>query len=272
MENALSLYQRSKNFLWTDKHIARQMLTFHLDTTNDAASRNEKTIDATVDWIDGVISKNSSILDLGCGPGLYSERLSQKNHTVTGIDISGRSIRYAKESAKRKNLRIRYYRQSYLESLPSGTFDAALCIYCDFGALTGDEQVVFLRNVSRSLRDDGVLLLDVFAHKLSDAKREERTWSYSDSNGFFSKKPHFILHESKYFQEANAWGTRDIILEAGKTKEFITWDTMYSEESITALLRANGFTVEEIKTDLVRKNEFTSDDVLFVKAKKTPGH
>lgn len=73
-------------------------------------------------------------------------------------------------------------------------------------------------------------------------------------------------------KEANAWGTRDIILEAGKTKEFITWDTMYSEESITALLRDNGFTVEEIKTDLVRKNEFTSDDVMFVKAKKTPGH
>ena len=244
------------------------MLDLHLDTTNDAASRNAKTIIDTVDWIDGVIPGESSIIDLGCGPGLYSERLSQKNHTVTGIDISKRSIQYAKQSAGRKNLSIRYYHQSYLRNIAHGTFDVAMCVYCDFGALTIDEQVLFLKNVSHCLNDNGVLILDVFAHNLSGTKTEERKWDYCASSDFWSTKPHYILYECKYFKDANAWGTRNVILEATKTKEFITWDTMYTEDSITKLLTENGFTVETIKTDLIHKNEFTSNDVLFVKAKK----
>ena len=72
-----------------------------------------------------------------------------------------------------------------------------------------------------------------------------------------------------YFNDANAWGTRNVILEKNKIKEFITWDTMYTKESITQVLNENGFKVEEVKTDLVHKNEFTSDDVFFIKARKT---
>lgn len=269
MTDCLSLYQRSKDFLWTDKRISEQMLALHLDTTNDAASRNERTIAATVDWIHGVIPDTASILDLGCGPGLYSERLSLRGHAVTGIDISKRSIRYAIKSASRKILPIRYYRQSYLQGISRGAFDVAMCIYCDFGALTPDEQVAFLRNASKSLRDSGVLILDVFSENLSGTKTEERKWEYCASSDFWSTKPHYILYECKRFQDANAWGTRNVIIEARKTREFITWDTMYTEESITKLLCENGFTVEAIKTDLVQKNEFTSDGVLFVKAVKT---
>lgn len=269
MTNSLSLYQRSKEFLWTDKRISGQMLALHLDTANDAASRNERTIAATVDWIHGVIPDNASILDLGCGPGLYSECLSQRKHTVTGLDISKRSITYAKKSATRKNLPIRYYRQSYLQNISRGAFDVAMCIYCDFGALTPEEQVTFLRNISKSLCDNGVLILDVFSDNLSGTKTEERKWEYCASSDFWSTKPHYILYECKHFQDANAWGTRNVIIEARKTREFITWDTMYTEESIRTVLRENGFTVEVIKTDLVQKNEFTSDGVLFVKAIKT---
>lgn len=268
MTNGITLYQRSKNFLWTDKHISGQMLQLHLDTTNDAASRNARTIDATVEWIDGVIPRGASILDLGCGPGLYCERLSIKDHAVTGIDISKRSIMYAKRSAREKKLPIRYYRQSYISKLARGKFDVAMCVYCDFGALTPDEQGQFLRNVTNCLTDDGVLILDVFARDLSATKTEEKKWEFCGSGGFWSNKPHCILYECKCFADANAWGTRHVIVEPRKTREFITWDTMYTGESITELLKQNGFAVEEIKTDLVRKNEFTSDGVLFVKAKK----
>lgn len=268
MTNSLSLYRRGKDFLWTDKHISGEMLKLHLDTTNDAASRNGRTIDATVDWIDGVIPRGSSILDLGCGPGLYCERLSRKGHAVTGIDISGRSIKHARESARGNRLPIRYYRQSYLRKVSRGVFDVAMCVYCDFGALTPDEQALFLRNASRSLRDNGVLILDVFSDGLSAARTEGRKWEYCATGDFWSVKPHYILWESKYFKDADAWGTRNVIIESGKAKEFITWDTMYTEDSIARLLRDNGFAVEAIKTDLVRKNEFTSDGVLFVKAVK----
>lgn len=269
MTDSITPYQRSNDFLWTDEHISGQMLRLHLDTTNDAASRNARTIDATVEWIDGVIPRGASILDLGCGPGLYCERLSSRGHAVTGIDISKRSIKYAKRSAGVKKLPIRYYRQSYISKSARGKFDVAMCVYCDFGALTPGEQGRFLRNVTNCLNDDGVLILDVFTRDLSATKTEGKKWEYCASGGFWSSKPHYILYECAYFADANAWGTRHVIVEPRKTREFITWDTMYTGDSISELLRKHGFAVEEIKTDLVQKNEFTSDGVLFVKAKKT---
>jgi SAM-dependent methyltransferase len=268
LEKSLSLYQRSKDFLWTDKYISKQMLKFHLDLTNDAASRNEKTIVSTVNWINDIIPKKSSVIDLGCGPGLYTEKLSRMHHTVTGIDISKRAITYATKSAVRNKLTIQYYHQNYLQKLSHGKFEVAMCIYCDFGALTNEEQVIFLQNVSDNLCDNGILILDVFANNLSNTKKEEKKWDYCKSNGFFSNKPHYILYECKFFKDANAWGTRNVIIEKNKIKEFITWDTMYTEESIATLLMNNGFNLEEIRTDLVQKNEFTTNDVFFVKARK----
>lgn len=63
--------------LWTRPHIAQQMLQFHLDDATELASRNPRTIDATVDWIDSKLGLSGTRLcDLGCGPGLYAERFA----------------------------------------------------------------------------------------------------------------------------------------------------------------------------------------------------
>ncbi|HOJ15222.1 MAG TPA: class I SAM-dependent methyltransferase, partial [Deltaproteobacteria bacterium] len=54
------------------------------------------------EWGNRLISElnltgNERILDLGCGPGLYTKRLSDAGYDVTGMDYSRRSIAYAKE-------------------------------------------------------------------------------------------------------------------------------------------------------------------------------
>jgi predicted TPR repeat methyltransferase len=41
-------------------------------------------------------SEPQRILDLGCGPGLYTQRLASLGHTCVGIDISPASIAYAR--------------------------------------------------------------------------------------------------------------------------------------------------------------------------------
>lgn len=56
-------------------YIAKNMLAAHLDLNNDAASRNLKTIKKTIRWIETKIPKKGRVLDLGCGPGLYSSLL-----------------------------------------------------------------------------------------------------------------------------------------------------------------------------------------------------
>lgn len=270
VSNTLSLYQRSSHNLWTDPYIAQNMLKAHLDDTHDAASRNSRTIQRTVTWIDAVAEGKRTLIDLGCGPGLYSQAFAARGYTVTGVDISSSSLAYAKQAALVAHKPITYLCQDYVTEPLPGRYDLAVCIYCDFGALISDEQQRFLQHVHASLNDNGLLIFDVFGAGLCKVCQEERTWAYEAGADFWSATPHYVLSEHVHFSAANAWGHRTIILEEDhRPKEYISWDTYYTEAAITTLLARHGFSVEAIQHDLVEENTFTSNDVLFVKARKT---
>ena len=52
--------------------------------------------------------KKKKILDIGCGGGILSESLQKLGANVTGIDISKKLIKTAKNHAKKQNLNIKY--------------------------------------------------------------------------------------------------------------------------------------------------------------------
>jgi 2-polyprenyl-3-methyl-5-hydroxy-6-metoxy-1,4-benzoquinol methylase len=87
--------------LWTDEHTSKKMLEYHLNESIDVSSRNVRFIDRSVAWIVDHFKLNSGsgVLDFGCGPGLYTNRLAAKKIKVTGIDFSGRSVDYARQQA-----------------------------------------------------------------------------------------------------------------------------------------------------------------------------
>lgn len=82
---------------WDDPHISTQMLKAHLNPDNDLASRRPETIQKVVDWLIASLDLQAgdSVLDLGCGPGLYAARLAERGLRVTGVDYSRRSIDHA---------------------------------------------------------------------------------------------------------------------------------------------------------------------------------
>lgn len=269
MKPNLVLYSRSKDNIWTNKYISQNMLAAHLDFSNDAASRNISTIIKTTDWIVQETHPKKSLLDLGCGPGIYSELLTKKGYSVTGIDISEQSIKYAKKSARLNHFNIQYINSSYLDFSFQEKYDVAICIYCDFGALIPEEQKKFLKNVHSTLNDGGILIFDVFSDGLNNSKKEKKTWTYEENGSFWCKKPHFLLEETVHFKGDHVWGNRSIIItEENKIKEYIIWDTYFTQESIKRLLENNGFAVEKIERNLVGENTFTSNDVMFIKARK----
>jgi SAM-dependent methyltransferase len=98
---------------WDDRAFSRRMLNVHLSQAHDAASRRFVVIDRHVGWIHGQILKESPtrILDLGCGPGLYTSRLARLAHRCVGIDFSPASIAYAKEQAEEEGLACTYIQQ-----------------------------------------------------------------------------------------------------------------------------------------------------------------
>ena len=64
---------------WDDPHISAQMLEAHLNPDIDAASRRPEIIDRSVQWLIEMLElqAGASILDLGCGPGLYASRFAR---------------------------------------------------------------------------------------------------------------------------------------------------------------------------------------------------
>ncbi len=86
---------------WSDPGFSQRMLNEHLSQAHDAASRRFEIIDQQVEWIHHQVLKGKPgrVLDLGCGPGLYTSRLAKLGHACTGIDFSPASIAYARQQA-----------------------------------------------------------------------------------------------------------------------------------------------------------------------------
>lgn len=262
----LKLYQRSRDYLWTDEHIAKQLLLHQLDPTTDKASRRQPARQRACQWIKQ-LADGRRLIDLGCGPGRYAEELSRLGFEVMGVDISRSAIEYAISSAQQLKLPIHYDRLDYLTDPIPGTYDTAICIYCDFGALTPSEQRIFLDRVSQLLVPGGRLIFDVFSHTGTVPEVPEAGWTEQADTGFWADGPHRLWHEAKYYPEARALGNRYRLHHLGGTKEFITWDTFYDDASITRLLHERGFTVEIIRSDLLTPEE-AARPVLFISAKK----
>ena len=96
------VYSRRGNAnIWTDSHVSKAMLSAHLDPDSDGASRKPHIISKTIDWVAEQCKGAKRILDLGCGPGLYSTKLAAKGFSVTGLDINPVSIEYARRVPER---------------------------------------------------------------------------------------------------------------------------------------------------------------------------
>jgi 2-polyprenyl-3-methyl-5-hydroxy-6-metoxy-1,4-benzoquinol methylase len=158
--------------LWTDEHTSEQMLSFHLNGDIDVSSRKAGFIDRSVEWIAThfKVGAETKIADFGCGPGLYTRRLAQRQADVTGIDFSKRSIQYAQEVATREGLPIRYINQNYLEFETDERFDLILMIMCDFCALSPIQRKQMLSKFNTILGPGGAVLLDVYSLLNSERK------------------------------------------------------------------------------------------------------
>jgi SAM-dependent methyltransferase len=126
-------FEPGEPLFWDDPHISQQMLAFHLNPDVEAASRRPETITRTVNWLMTYLDlkPGDAVLDLGCGPGLYAAQLAGRGLHVTGVDLSRRSIDYARQDAADHGLAIDYRCQNYLALDEPPIYDAVLLIYGD---------------------------------------------------------------------------------------------------------------------------------------------
>jgi SAM-dependent methyltransferase len=266
-----ALYVKGDQVMWTDEHISGKLLEIHLDPGQDLASRTPESIGRTVDFLLGFCGESSrSILDLGCGPGLYLERLAGHGHMVSGMDFSQNSIDYAKARAREFRLDIEYLCQDYLKLDDQDRFDLIIMIYTDFGVLLPDERSRLLANVLRALRPGGSFVFDVLNDRNVEQKfQEEQRWTF-EKEGFWRPGPYLELTSGYPYPEAKVFMNQHLIMDAGG--EFDTyrfWTHYFSHADIRKILSAAGF--ERIKSHeniLPASHAWSGENVTFYSAVK----
>jgi 2-polyprenyl-3-methyl-5-hydroxy-6-metoxy-1,4-benzoquinol methylase len=81
---------------------------------------------ATIDALGDV--KGKSILDVGCGSGLYAIYFAQRGADVTGLDFSANMIELAERNARDEGCAIPFLLQDFLSYNPGRLFDDLLMI------------------------------------------------------------------------------------------------------------------------------------------------
>ncbi|MEG2532863.1 MAG: class I SAM-dependent methyltransferase [Gordonibacter sp.] len=239
-----ALYEKSPLAFWDDDHISAQMLANHLDPTHDGASRKHAFMDKSAAWIATALPPDEfpDLLDVGCGPGLYAERLARAGFNVAGIDLSRRSIAYARKSAQSAGLEIRYERQDYLELELNGRFDAAVMIYCDYGALSTQDRRTAMAHLHRHLKPGGRLLLDAFSLAHYRSAQENRTWEACPDGGFWSPHEHCVLKECRTYPP-NVIMERYAVVEEDAVNTHLLWNTCFTAVALAEEACRAGFRV-----------------------------
>lgn len=256
--------------LWTDEHISKQMLSYHLNDEVDLSSRNSGFIDQSVEWIGGrfEVGAGMKIADFGCGPGLYTTRLAKMQADVTGIDFSKNSIQYAQQAAKKEGLNIRYVNEDYLEFEAEDRFDLIIMIMCDLCALSPAQRKEMLSKFNRLLKPDGSVLLDVYSPAMFEQRKEAASYEANSLDGFWSADKYYGFLNTFKYEAEKVILDKYTIVEAGRIRVFYNWLQCFKPEELKNEFAESGFIIDNVYSDVAGAAFDPKNEVFAVVGKK----
>ncbi len=256
--------------LWTDPHVSKGLLEAHLDDTVDAASRRPAFIDASVAWIATRfgLTADTAIIDLGCGPGLYTVRLAERGARVTGVDFSESSIAYARRAALQRGLSIDHVLCDYLAFDTDARFDLVLMIMRDFGVLGPGQRRALLARIAALLAPNGRVLFDVDSLAAFDRRAEEARYALDPDGGFWAPERAYGFVTTFKYEVERVVLDKHTIVERGRVRTVLDWHQHYSPGTLAAELADSGFEVEEVLGDVAGAPYDASTDEFAVVARR----
>ncbi len=207
------------------------------------------------------LTKGSSVLDAGCGPGRISVELAAKGLNVTGVDIIQSELDAAKDSADAEGVKLDLVNCDLRSFKSQKKFDCAINLYTSFGYCdTIEEDFQILKNIADSLRDDGFFILEC-------TSRETAILYFTDGE-WFERSGLTVLTQ---FSVEGAWeGLRSkwtIINREGQRIEHEFVQRLYSAIELKRMMMRAGFNSVEIygNYDFSPYNEHAKTMVIVAK-------
>ncbi|GAB1150124.1 MAG: hypothetical protein WStaPseu_02430 [Shewanella algae] len=227
---------------WNDADFSQRMLENHLSQEHDWASRKLAVIERQVDWLCSQLAPGAKVLDLGCGPGFYTQLLAKRGFCCTGVDFSPASIAYAQQQAQAAGLDIDYQLLDVRSYRPTKKFDFIMMTFGELNVFSAADAKSLLEDCANWLTPNGKLLVEV--HSFDEVKRQgqaEPSWQ-RHSQGLFLDAPHLLLTEHAWDEALQTSSTLFwVIEENGKVTRFGSRMQAWQDEGYLQLLNECGF-------------------------------
>ena len=177
---------------WADQYLADVENTDQADEYPFAGYR--RVLEALL--AAALARKPGSVLDLGIGLGLLSQRLAQAGHRITGVDFSAEMLSLARQNLPHARLVRADFAEGWPAELKDERFDLIVSSYA-FHHVPQARKVAFLQRLLQGLEPAGMILIGDIAfqsEKLMQACRQASLpdWDEEEDYPIFeSLKPFF---------------------------------------------------------------------------------
>ena len=261
-----NLFERGTGNIWTEAYLADQMLQNHLNLKSYVSSRRKEMIDKTISFLNRHIKEKSTILDLGCGPGLYAEKLCMSGHKVTGIDFSESSIKYARDSAQRGGLDVEYVCNNIFGIEYKEHYDVVIQVYGELNTFSDEERSRLFTIVQKALKPEGLFIFDVTTPAHRSKNRQNKDWFISNG-GFWRGSSHIVLEEI-FDYENDTWLEQYTVIDEKEVKVYRNWFHDYTKEVIEVIVLEAGFSQVQVIENLYEEGKEEKGKWLTVNARK----
>ena len=181
--------------------------------------------------------ERGDVLDLACGPGRHSVALAKRGFRVTGVDLSAFLLGKARQRARAEHIDVDWVQEDIRRFARPEAFDLALSLFTSFGYFESkDDDLAVLRNIRKSLRTDGTLVMET-AGREALARRFQPTTSKELDDGRLLVERHEIVDD--WTRVRNLW----IAIEDDTATTFRFEFRVYSGQELKSLLFDAGFAV-----------------------------
>ena len=165
----------------------------------------KKNYDKESTFLENLINKRKTILDVGCGTGLHMHYLEEKNYQVEGLDLNEGMLEVAKTRVKGP-----LYQGNLLDFQPKKKYDAIISMFAVFNHLTNEQELEkAILHWYKYLNEKGILIIDLHNGRKSGEKETtidncKRIMKWTFDNTTFKEKTEITyMIDDKIYQDTH---------------------------------------------------------------------